>query len=272
MIISSNFKINLGLNVLRRREDGFSDIETVMYAVRSSGLCDIVEVVESGEFAFTSSGIKVDCNEEDNLCVKAYRLLKERYGLPSVHIHLHKRVPFGAGLGAGSANAVAVMKLCREIFALDITDSEMESLAAELGSDTAFFVRECPVVARGRGELLEAIDLDLAGYYLLLVKPEVGVSTREAYAGVVPHTPKLLPSKAITLPIEHWQGSLVNDFEDSIFRKLPLLREIKQRMLTSGALYASMSGSGSTIYGIFSTPPHLTFPHFTQLIELIHNS
>ncbi len=268
MIISSNFKINLGLSVLRRREDGFSDIETVMYPVRCAMLCDIVEVVESEEFAFTSSGIEVDCTEEDNLCVRAYRLLLVRYSLPSVHIHLHKRVPFGAGLGAGSANAVAVMKLCRELFALEISDSEMESLAAELGSDTAFFVRERTVVARGRGELLEEIDIDLSGYYLLLVKPEVGVSTAEAYGGVVPREPEKLPSEVVQNAIESWQTRLVNDFDESIFIKLPELRDVKERMEAAGAVYCSMSGSGSTIYGIFVEPPVLHFPYFTHLVRL----
>ncbi len=233
-----------------------------------SGLQDIIEMIENEEFKFSSSGILVDCPEDKNLCVKAFRLMQEKFALPNVALHLHKQIPFGAGLGAGSANAVTVLKLCRELFKLNISDIEMEKIAGELGSDTALFVRELPAIARGRGEIIEPIDLSLEGYYIVMVKPEVGVSTAEAYRGVVPNIPQTLPSEIINQPINTWKELLVNDFEPSIFKTLPILQELKDTMYASGAIYASMSGSGSTIYGIFEECPNLSFDHFTHTFKV----
>lgn len=265
MIISSNYKINLGLNILFRREDGFSEIETVMYPVSDNSLCDIVEMVLCESFMLTSSGIEVDCPVEKNLCTRAFRLMQERFSLPEVHIHLHKRIPFGAGLGAGSANAVAVLKLCNSVFKLNLDSCELRDIAAELGSDTAFFVDSVPSVARGRGEELEVVEVDLRGYYLVLVKPEVGVSTAEAYRGVTPSVEGVMPSEAIGLPISEWQATLNNAFEESIFKTLPVLSEIKAELIGKGAIYSAMSGSGSTIFGIFEERPDISFPHFTHI-------
>ncbi len=268
MIISSNYKINLGLRVLFERADGFREIETVMYPVSDPTLCDIVEVIPSEEFSFSGSGIEVDCPCEKNLCTRAFRLMQSRYALPEVHIHLHKRIPFGAGLGAGSANAVAVLRLCNDVFELGLSNDTLRGLAAELGSDTSLFVSGRAAVATGRGEKLREISLDLSGYYLLLVKPEVGVSTAEAYSGIIPGCEGLMPGEIIERPIEQWQGLLVNDFEGSIFRKLPVLQDLKESMLRAGAIYSAMSGSGSTIFGIFTEPPTIEFPHFTHIVRL----
>ncbi|MFI3287445.1 MAG: 4-(cytidine 5'-diphospho)-2-C-methyl-D-erythritol kinase [Rikenellaceae bacterium] len=268
MIISSNYKINLGLSVLFERADGFREIETVMYPVSDPMLCDIVEVIPSGEFMYSGSGIEVDCPWEKNLCTRAFRLMQSCYGLPEVHIHLHKRIPFGAGLGAGSANAVAVLRLCNNVFELGLSDETLRGLAAQLGSDTSLFVSGRAAVATGRGEILREISLDLSGYYLMLVKPEVGVSTGEAYSGVVPSLEGLRPSEIIERPIEQWQDLLINDFEGSIFRKLPVLQDLKESMLRAGAIYSAMSGSGSTIFGIFTAPPTIAFPHFTHIVRL----
>lgn len=263
MIKKSFCKINLALAVTARRADGFHAIESVMYPVR--GIWDTVEMERATQFSFSASGIALDCAEDKNLCVKAYRLMCERFDLPPVAIALHKNIPFGAGLGAGSANAVAVLELCRDVFSLKINNLQLKSLAAELGSDTAFFVDCVPAVARGRGELLEPAAVDLTGYYIYMVKPDVGVSTREAYSMITPAEPLVAPCEAVKYPIEEWREVCVNDFERSVFEQLPILAELKKEMYAAGALYASMSGSGSTVYGIFATPPSLDFPYFSHM-------
>lgn len=268
MINYSTSKINLSLSVLARRADGFHEVETVLYPI-GGGLCDMVEMIKSAdEFQFSSSGILVDCEVEENLCVKAYRLMRDEYSLPNVKLHLHKRIPFGAGLGAGSANAVAVIQLCDRLFKLNITDDRKEELAARLGSDTAFFVRNRAAVARGRGELLCPLDLDLSGHYIMLVKPDVGVSTAEAYSMITPSTPAILPSEAVKYPIKEWARVMRNDFEEPICEQLPTLAMIRGEMYRAGAIYSAMSGSGSTIFGIFKNPPALRFKHFTYTTKL----
>ncbi len=264
MILNSNFKINLSLSTISKRQDGYTEIETIMYPIHSQ-LCDIVEMIESKEFEFSNSGIVVDCPDEKNLCVKAFRLMQDRYNLPNVKLHLHKQIPFGAGLGAGSANATTVLKLCNSLFNIQLDNKKLEELAGELGSDTAFFVNNTPAIARGRGEELTPIEVDLKGYYILFVKPDIGVSTAEAYQGVTLHKSSISPEEALLEPIEKWQEVMYNDFEPSIFRKLPLLAEIKQDIYNHGAIFASMSGSGSTVYGIFKENPSLTFPYFNHL-------
>lgn len=268
MVFYSTCKINLGLSVIARRDDGFSQIETVIYPVGGS-LCDMVELIPSATTtSFLSSGIVVDCEPQKNLCVRAFELMRGEFDLPPVLLHLHKRIPFGAGLGAGSANAVAVIKLCDKVFSLGLTEERMVELAAQLGSDTAFFVRNEPAVARGRGEVLSRVEVDLSGYYLLLVKPNVGVSTAEAYRLVEPAAPYVLPSDAVRYPIEEWSRVMRNDFERPIFERLPVLSMICGELYRAGAIYASMSGSGSTVFGLFRDPPTLKFPHFTYLVKL----
>lgn len=263
MIKKSFCKINLALAVTARRADGFHTVESVMYPVR--GIWDTVEMERAPQFSFSASGIALDCADDKNLCVKAYRLMCERFDLPPVAIALHKNIPFGAGLGAGSANAVAVLELCDEMFALGLNRDELKDLAAELGSDTAFFVDCVPAVARARGEILEPVAVDLSGYYIYMVKPDVGVSTREAYSMIAPASPLVTPCEAVKYPIEEWSEVCVNDFERSVFERLPLLAELKKEIYAAGAIYASMSGSGSTVYGIFAAPPSLDFPYFSHM-------
>lgn len=250
MIELSGCKINLGLNVVARRADGYHDLETVMYPI--STLRDVVEVQRGqGKDEFSQSGIVVDCPAEKNICLQALRLLQGRYGIGSARVHLHKVVPMGAGLGGGSANGVAVLKLCNSLWGLGLDGDTLRALALELGSDTAFFVDNTPALCQGRGDILTPLALNLSRYRIEIIKPEVSISTAEAYAGIVPKHPLRQISDIVQLPVEQWRGVLHNDFEDSVFARHPMLGDIKQQFYDRGALYASMSGSGSAIYGIF---------------------
>lgn len=261
MILRANCKINLGLDILRRRADGFHDLETVMFPV--AGLYDEVEVVRTGAFgnvyeatgtpgaAFRAEGLAVDCAPEENICLKAFRLMQRYYGVDGVSIRLDKRVPFGAGLGGGSADGTAVLIAVNELFALGLSESELIARAAELGSDTAFFVRNTPQLCKGRGEVMEPFALDLSGMTLVIIKPDEGVSTREAYAGVQPRIPETPLAERLGRPVAEWQGLVTNDFEEHIFAAHPAVRAAKERLLAEGAVYASMSGSGSAVFGLF---------------------
>ena len=254
MICRANCKINLGLDILRRREDGFHDLETVMLPV--SDLYDIVEVERvEGCSVFEQKGLVVDCDAEQNLCVKALRLMQRLYGVGDVRITLDKRVPFGAGLGGGSSDATAVILALNELYNLDLSEERLVEIAAMIGSDTAFFVRNTPQLCTGRGEKMEPIELPLQGKFLVVAKPDEGVSTREAYAGVKPAVPQVRLAEALQRPIGEWQGLVKNDFEPHIFEAHPAISELKKAMLDAGAIYASMSGSGSAVFGIFDEEP-----------------
>ncbi len=270
MITFPNAKINLGLNVLRRRDDGFHDIESLFYPIP---LCDILEIIEkpvkSDLPIFTNTGLSVDSPAEKNLCVKAYHLLNADFKLPEIVIHLHKIIPFGAGLGGGSADAAFTITLLNKLFSLSLSSEMMRNYAAQLGSDCAFFIHNKPVFAEGRGEILNPIDLDLTGYYILLVKPNNNVSTAEAYKGVRPRIPKQRLTKSIHLPIEDWKKSIINDFEEHIFKKQTQLKSIKEKLYQSGAIYAAMSGSGSTIYGLFKNDPLVADAEFNNCFTWI---
>lgn len=264
-------KINIGLDVLRRRDDGYHDIETVMYPVRE--LCDEIEVerCECG-VRFLQNGIAVDCADEQNLCVRAYRLMQERFGIGGAEIRLDKRIPFGAGLGGGSSDATTMLLLLNKVFDLSLSETQLCELAAALGSDTAFFVRNEPQLCSGRGEVLSPIHLPLAGKWLVIMKPAEGVSTREAYAGVRPAVPSIPLVEALRRPIGEWRGCVKNDFEPHVFAAHPRIAQLKQYLYDGGALYASMSGSGSAVFGIFETKPDLqptdndTFIHTEKLL------
>lgn len=251
MILRANCKINLGLDVLSRREDGYHEVETVMVPV--PGLYDEVEVIgrEEPGAEFRAEGLAVDCAPEENLCIRAYRLMRKRYGIGGAKIRLDKRVPYGAGLGGGSSDATAVVLALDELFALGLSEAERIACAAELGSDTAFFVRNIPQLCKGRGERMEPIALDLKGLWLAIIKPAEGVSTREAYAGVKPRIPEIPLAERLRRPIGEWQGTITNDFEATVFEARPAIRTAKEELLAAGALYASMSGSGSAVYGLF---------------------
>lgn len=251
MIIKANCKINLGLDVLRRREDGYHDLATVMFPVR--GLYDELEITAIGgtEPQFESRGMAVDCSPEQNICVKAHRLMRERYGVGGVRVVLDKRVPFGAGLGGGSADGTAVIVALNELFSLGLGEEELIAAAAELGSDMAFFVRNSPQLCEGRGEVMRPVDVDLRGWHIVVVKPAASVSTREAYAGVRPAVPTRPLAERIAEPVDRWQGSVKNDFEESVFAAYPEIARVKRSLMDAGAVYASMSGSGSAVFGLF---------------------
>lgn len=251
MILRANCKINLGLDILRRRTDGFHDLETVMLPV--AGLYDEVEVLRTTGrgVQFAGQGLALDCAADENLCVRAYALMHARYGIDGVAIRLDKRVPFGAGLGGGSSDATAVLLAIDRLFGLRLSEEELIACAAALGSDTAFFVRNTPQLCRGRGEVMEPFALDLSGWTLVIVKPDEGVSTREAYAGVHPCVPDVPLAQRLRQPVQAWQGSVKNDFEPHIFAAHPAIGEAKERLLAAEAVYAAMSGSGSAVFGLF---------------------
>ncbi|MFR9651860.1 MAG: 4-(cytidine 5'-diphospho)-2-C-methyl-D-erythritol kinase [Rikenellaceae bacterium] len=254
MIIKANCKINIGLNITARREDGFHDLETLMYPI--SDLYDILDIqrMECGGVQFKNAGLAVDCPEEQNICIKAFRLMQREHGVDGVSITLDKRIPFGAGLGGGSSDAASVLLAINDLFNLSLCEQQLIDYAAELGSDVPFFIRNRPQLCTGRGEVMSDLDIDLKSYRIELIKPDgVNISTREAYAGVKPAIPTSPLSDDLRLPIEQWQGVVKNDFERSLFPLYPQLSEIKQQFIDRGAIYASMSGSGSTIYGIFDS-------------------
>ena len=265
MIFRANCKINLGLDILRRREDGFHDLETVMIPVPE--VFDVVEVNRTeGCSLFEQEGLTVDCNAENNLCMKALRLMQRLYGVGGAHIRLEKRVPFGAGLGGGSSDATVVILALNEIYELGLSEERLVEVAAMIGSDTAFFVRNTPQLCTGRGEKMEPIELPLQGKYLAIAKPAEGVSTKEAYSGVKPAVPEVRLAEALQRPIEEWQGIVKNDFEPHIFVAHPAIAELKNTMLDAGAVYASMSGSGSAVFGIFENRPKLSINSNNYLI------
>jgi 4-diphosphocytidyl-2-C-methyl-D-erythritol kinase len=258
MLTYPNAKINLGLNILEKRPDGYHNIETVFYPI---GLCDALEVESSetcSDYSFSSAGIPLGGDPEENLIVKAYRLLRSEYQFPAVDIFLHKQIPFGAGLGGGSADAAFMLKMMNELFELKISPKKLEELASKLGADCPVFIRNKPVFATGIGNVFTPIELSLKGYFLLLVKPDIHVSTPEAYSSVTPQKPQISLQELIQKPISEWRYCIKNDFEESVFAKYPEIERIKEQLYTMGAMYASMSGSGSSIFGIFEEEPAQT--------------
>jgi 4-diphosphocytidyl-2-C-methyl-D-erythritol kinase len=254
MIVFPNAKINAGLRVINRRPDGYHDIETMMIPVK---LADALEVTPSadGQFGFTTSGLAIDGPTDFNLCVKAFRLMQTRYGLPEVKIHLHKVIPTGAGLGGGSSDAAFTLKLLNRIFSLKLCNNDLMQMAEELGSDCSFFIENRPCLATGRGEVLFPVHPDLNEFHILIVKPDLSVSTAWAYSHVKP-SGRHLP-EAADLPSDpgRWQAVLSNDFEEAVFENWPEIAAIKNQLLKLGAVYASMSGSGSAVFGLFKSRP-----------------
>lgn len=248
-------KINIGLNVVRRRPDGYHDLETVFYPLPLTDQLEIAAAPASdAPYTLTLSGHRVAGSADDNLIVRVYRALQEEFNLPPVSIFLRKNIPMGAGLGGGSSDAASMMRGLNELFALGLSDTEMEERVARFGADCAFFIKARPAFATGIGDHLTPIPLSLKGRHIVLVKPDVFVSTREAYAGV---SPKPAPCDLSTLaerPMEEWRSCVVNDFEPSVFQAHPRLAAIKQTLYDMGAVYAAMSGSGSTLFGIFDRP------------------
>lgn len=279
MITNPNVKINLGLNVLRKREDGFHDLETLF--VPYFGIKDTLEIITGDDFSTTSAmlfakyngveqglvqGISedgklmitiareegVDWDPLKDLTAKAYFILAEDFNLPPVKIFLEKTSPVGAGLGGGSADAAFALKMLNELCGLGLSDQKLAEYASRLGSDCAFFIYNRPMIGEGRGEILTEWPVDISGYDLQVLTPEgVSVSTKDAYSGIRPHLPEVPLRDALARPVEEWQGVLINDFEETVFAKYPELDAIKRSLYDCGAVYASMSGSGSALFALF---------------------
>jgi 4-diphosphocytidyl-2-C-methyl-D-erythritol kinase len=285
MITNPNVKINLGLNVLRKREDGFHDLETLF--VPYFGIRDTLEIVVGDDYSRTSAALfgkygtpdgyddetpmlvqgisedgklmitiarkeGVDWDPLKDLCAKAYMILSKDFELPPVKIFLEKTSPVGAGLGGGSSDAAFALKMLNELCSLNLTQGQLAAYAAELGSDCAFFIYNRPMRGQGRGEILTPYDIDLSSYDIQVITPAgIAVSTKDAYGGIKPHMPELPLPEVLSKPIEEWDGTLVNDFEETVFAKYPELASIKRSLYDCGAVYASMSGSGSALFGIY---------------------
>lgn len=254
MVVFPHCKINLGLQIVSKRADGYHNIETCFYPVPWT---DILEIIKSEKFSFSSSGLDIPGNPEDNLCIKAYRLLHRDFNLSPVQMHLHKVIPAGAGLGGGSSDASFTLRTLNSIFNLGLSTQQLLTYTAQLGSDCSFFVEDKPMLGRGRGEILSELNLSFKRLFLILVKPDIHVSTAEAFAGIKPKQPSTSLSEILSLPLSEYRGVLVNDFEESIFKKHPSIASIKESMYQHGALYASMSGSGASVFGIFNSPVDL---------------
>jgi 4-diphosphocytidyl-2-C-methyl-D-erythritol kinase len=249
MVLFPNAKINLGLNITEKRPDGYHNIETCFFPI---AICDILEFIETkGETTFESSGISIPGNARENLCMQAWKLIKDEYDIPPVKIFLHKQIPIGAGLGGGSSDAAYMLRGLNDYFKLNIEPEKLEVLASKLGSDCSFFIRNVPCFATGRGEILTPIELNIKGYKILLVNPGIHVGTSEAYAQVHPKQPEFSLSQSLKLPLDKWVEFISNDFEAGVFKKHPKIAQIKESIINAGAVYASMSGSGSSVYGIF---------------------
>ncbi|MEP6674789.1 MAG: 4-(cytidine 5'-diphospho)-2-C-methyl-D-erythritol kinase [Ferruginibacter sp.] len=264
MISFPNCKINLGLNILRRRDDGFHDLETVFYPV---ALKDVLELIRTDhaetDIQYSASGFTIEDETENNLCIRAYKLLKKNFPeLSSIKMHLHKNIPMGAGLGGGSADAAFTLKLLNNKFQLNLSDEQLLNYAAFLGSDGPFFIMNKSCFATGRGEILTPIDLDLSAYNIVLINPGIHINTGWAFTQLDPAVPVKNITAIIHQPISSWKNELVNDFEKPVFKLYPQLQQIKEELYSKGALYAAMSGSGSTVFGIFNKEliPDLDLP------------
>ena len=255
MITFPNAKINIGLQVTERRPDGYHNLDTVFYPIPTHDALEVI-VAEGADYdcRLHLSGVEIEGDTDNNLVVRAYRLLAADYTLPAVDVYLHKHIPTGAGLGGGSADASYMLRLLNEMCALGISDEELEAYAARLGADCPFFIKNTPVYATGIGNEFHPIALDLSGWHIVVVKPNVFVSTKEAYSMVHPEKPEVTLDKKIVRPIEEWRETVSNDFEKGIFAIHPELADIKNRLYELGAVYAAMSGSGSALYGLFAKP------------------
>lgn len=251
MIYFPNAKINLGLNIVSKRADGYHNLETIFYPI---AIKDGLEVIINDDLkhdVFIAEGIQVQGREEDNLVMKALQLMRQHYSFPFVEVHLLKKIPFGAGIGGGSADAAFMLRLVNDMFELNVFKEELAKLAVQLGADCPFFIYNKPMYAEGIGEKLEEIELSLYNYHLVLVKPDTFVSTKDAFSKIVPTIPSINLREVAKLPVNEWRDVMKNDFEKSVFSLHPEVEEIKNKLYSLGAVYASMSGSGSSVYGIF---------------------
>lgn len=253
MVVFPNCKINLGLNILRKRDDGYHDLETCFYPVPLHDALEFIRTdAQHASPVFTSGGLAIDGAPDNNLCLKAWHLLKKDFPeLPAVHIHLHKAIPMGAGLGGGSSDAAFMLSMLNSRFKLGIDIPQLEQYAAILGSDCAFFIRNRPCLATGRGEILTPANLDLSAYHLQLINPGIHVATGWAFSQLRPAMPRFRISDVISLPVSEWKDRLVNDFEAPVIQAWPEIGQIREKLYANGAVYAAMSGSGSTVFGLF---------------------
>ena len=258
MIVFPIAKINLGLHITAKRTDGYHNIETIFYPVM---LCDALELVvaekQDGHDHLTCTGIDTGSDPGNNLVIKTTQKLREKYFFPFLNIHLHKAIPVGAGLGGGSSDAACLLRALNRVFSLNLSKDEIKTYSLEIGSDCPFFIDGVPSLATGRGEILQHINPFLKDYYLLLLNPGVGINTREAYQNCIPEKQPSSLDQLITRPVTEWKKLIKNDFEDFAFRKHPVIAEIKESLYKAGALFSLMSGSGSSVYGVFREKPDL---------------
>ena len=290
MICFPNAKINLGLHIVSRRQDGYHNLETVFFPIGLKEALEIVptipdrrsasgspamsdtapasltrslpdtsgaEPVQTLPYRFFQTGNVIQGNEEDNLVIKALKVMTARHLIPEIDIHLLKKIPSGAGLGGGSSDAAFMLRLLNDNFGLGYSNQELAQLATQLGADCPFFIHNKPAFATGIGDVLEPLDIDLSDLFFVLVKPGMTVSTREAYAMITPHKPALSLKEIVKKPLSEWKDLMKNDFEAPVFKKYPEICSIKQQLYDLGAVYASMSGSGSSVYGFFHQEPDL---------------
>ena len=262
MLVFPNCKINLGLHVVNKRPDGYHAIETVLYPL---GWHDALEIIEGKDrhrpFAFEQSGRRIDGPQENNLVYKAWKIISQEKKCPPVSVHLYKNIPMGAGLGGGSSDAVYFINALDQKFELGLSQETKIRIVSGLGSDCAFFIKNLPVFAVGKGDEFTGMDIDLSGYYILAVHPSIHSNTKEAYEGLAPGSPAYdLKAVIAQKPVRAWKDLVVNDFEASLFKKHPEIKALKDQLYAAGALYASMSGSGSAVFGIFEKDPNLHFP------------
>jgi 4-diphosphocytidyl-2-C-methyl-D-erythritol kinase len=261
MLVFPNAKINLGLNITSRLNNGYHTLESVFYPVP---WCDILEVVENRNFTTGNNrltlhctGLAIEGGMQTNLCVKAYELLSKEFDLPPIAVFLHKQIPSGAGLGGGSSDGACMLKLLNAMFNLKLTPDALKTYALSLGADCAFFMLNTPAYVTGIGEVLQPIDVSLKGNYIAIIKPPFSISTAYAYSKVIPASAQPSIAEIMNQPVHAWKHKLKNDFEQFLFPEYPLLQKIKEELYRQGAVYAGMSGSGSALFGLFTHPPQL---------------
>ena len=252
MICFPNAKINLGLNVTGKRQDGYHEIESCLFPIP---LRDILEIIPAESFSFRQTGLEIPDNGANNLCVRAYELLKADHLISPVAIHLHKVIPMGAGLGGGSADCAFTLKLLNDLFSLGLNATQLEAYAAQLGSDCPFFIKNIPAIATGTGTTLAPIDLDLSAYHIAMNFPGIHIGTQEAYAGLTPKQPEFNLRETLKQEITNWQDKLLNDFQPAAVNHHEAIRQALNALEQSGATYYAMTGSGSAVFGLFSDEP-----------------
>lgn len=266
MLAFANAKINIGLNIVAKRRDGYHDIETVFVPVK---LFDVIELTDAPKTSCVMEGVTIPGDEKDNLCLKAYYLLAEDFELPPQKITLLKNIPVGAGLGGGSSDAASVLMLLNNKFQLNLSVAVLQGYARQLGADCAFFIENEPAFAFGKGDEFEAVPLDLSSYFRVLVKPTIHVSTADAYAAVKPQVPSSSLKELIHLPVTQWREAIRNDFEVSVGRMHPEVLKIKEALYTAGAVFALMSGSGSSVFALFEH--EVVLPQLEENHQVFYN-